>query len=175
MSARIVLGLVAAIAITGCSTTKLTDTVPAATSAQTQPAGTIQKPAAQSAVQTVTVDPLDDPKSPLAKRSVYFDFDSFAVKPEFESVVESHSRYLAGARSAKVRVEGNTDERGGHEYNLALGQKRAEAVVQSLKLLGANGTQMEAVSFGAERPVARGHDEDSWAKDRRVDLKYGSH
>lgn len=175
MSARIVLGLVAAIAIAGCSTTKLTDTVPAATSAQTQPTGTIQKPAAQSAVQTVTVDPLDDPKSPLAKRSVYFDFDSFAVKPEFESVVESHSRYLAGARSAKVRVEGNTDERGGHEYNLALGQKRAEAVVQSLKLLGANGTQMEAVSFGAERPVARGHDEDSWAKDRRVDLKYVSH
>lgn len=174
MRAQIVMGLVAAIAIAGCSSTKLSDSGPAATSAQTQPAGVIQKPAAQSTVQAVTLNPLDDPKSPLAKRSVYFDFDSFAVKPEFEPVIESHSRYLAGAHSVKVRVEGNTDERGGHEYNLALGQKRAEAVVQSLKLLGANGTQMEAVSFGAERPVATGHDEGSWAQDRRVDLKYVS-
>jgi peptidoglycan-associated lipoprotein len=171
---RIVLSLFAVLAITGCSTTKLSDTEPATTSVQVQPSGAVPKPAAQSTVQTVTLNPLDDPKSPLAKRSVYFDFDSFAIKPEFEPVVESHSRFMAGARSAKVSVEGNTDERGGQEYNLALGQKRAEAVVQSLRLLGASSSQMEAVSFGSERPVATGHDEESWAKDRRVDLKYVS-
>ena len=174
MGNRIVLSLFAVLAITGCSTTKLSDAGPVTTSVQVQPSGAVQKPAAQSTVQTVTLNPLDDPKSPLAKRSVYFDFDSFAIKPEFEPVVEFHSRYMAGAGSAKVRVEGNTDERGGHEYNLALGQKRAEVVVQSLNLLGASSSQMEAVSFGAERPVATEHDEESWAKDRRVDLKYVS-
>jgi peptidoglycan-associated lipoprotein len=104
-------------------------------------------------------------------RVVYFDFDSFAVKDEFRPLVEGHAKSLAAAKSKRLVVEGHTDERGGREYNLALGQKRAEAVVKSLALLGAGEGQLEAVSFGKERPVAEGHDEDAWAKNRRAELK----
>jgi peptidoglycan-associated lipoprotein len=87
-------------------------------------------------------------------------------------VVEAHGKYLASALTLKVSIEGNADERGSREYNLALGQKRAQAVVQSLKLLGANDEQLEAVSYGEERPKATGHDEAAWAENRRADIRY---
>lgn len=109
-----------------------------------------------------------------AARSMYFDYDSFEVKPEFSKLLEAHGKYLAANAKTAIRVEGNTDERGGVEYNLALGQKRAEAVVKALKLYGANGAQLEAVSWGREKPKATGHDEASWAQNRRVDLSYPS-
>jgi peptidoglycan-associated lipoprotein len=118
------------------------------------------------------VHPLDDAKSPLAKRSVYFDFDSFVLHETDRPLIDAHARYLSTARTAKVRVEGNADERGGREYNLALGQKRAEAVLRSLTLLGAPATALEATSFGKEKPVDPGHDETAWAKNRRADLNY---
>ncbi|HMC14614.1 MAG TPA: peptidoglycan-associated lipoprotein Pal [Albitalea sp.] len=101
---------------------------------------------------------------------VYFDFDSFVVKDEFRPVIEGNARVLTSTRTKKMTVEGHTDERGGREYNLALGQKRAEAVAKSLVLLGAGENQLEAVSFGKERPVALGSDEESWAKNRRAEL-----
>jgi peptidoglycan-associated lipoprotein len=104
-------------------------------------------------------------------RVVYFDFDSFAVKDDYRGLLEAHARTLAAAKAKRMVVEGHTDERGGREYNLALGQKRAEAVVKSLALLGASEGQLEAVSFGKERPVAEGHDEDARAKNRRAELK----
>ncbi len=104
-------------------------------------------------------------------RVVYFDYDSFVVKDEFRSVVDSHARLLAANRVKRVVIEGHTDERGGSEYNLALGQKRAEAVARSLALLGATEAQIEAVSFGKERPAVDGHDEASWARNRRAEVK----
>jgi len=104
-------------------------------------------------------------------RVVYFDFDSFTVKDDYNAMVEAHAKALAANKGQRMVVEGHTDERGGREYNLALGQKRAEAVVKSLALLGASDSQLEAVSFGKERPAAEGHDEDAWAKNRRAELK----
>lgn len=105
-----------------------------------------------------------------ATRIIYFDFDSFVVKDDYRSVVESHAKMLSADKKKRVVVEGHTDERGGSEYNLALGQKRAEAVVRSLALLGAADAQLEAVSLGKERPAVQGSDETAWAKNRRAEL-----
>jgi peptidoglycan-associated lipoprotein len=118
------------------------------------------------------LDPLNDPKGVLAKRSIYFDYDSFVVKDEFKPVVEAHAKYLNANKGRKIIIQGNTDERGGREYNLALGQKRAEAVRRSLSLLGVPESQMEAVSLGEEKPKATGSDEATWAENRRSDIVY---
>ncbi len=106
-----------------------------------------------------------------SQRVVYFDFDSFAIKEEFKPVVDAHARVLAANKARKVVVEGHTDDRGGREYNLALGQKRAEAVARSMALLGAGEGQVEAVSFGKERPAVQGSDEAAWARNRRAELR----
>ena len=116
-----------------------------------------------------------DPNSSIYKnRSVYFDFDKYVVKSEFNGLVEDHGKFLAANPNVQVKVEGNTDERGGAEYNLALGQKRAEAVVKALKVLGAKDGQLEAVSYGKEKPKAAGHDEAAYSQNRRADLVYPS-
>jgi peptidoglycan-associated lipoprotein len=125
-------------------------------------------PGGQSQVATVN---LDRGAATSAARIVYFDFDSFVVKDEFRPLVETHAKRLAANKSQRATVEGHTDERGGREYNLALGQKRAEAVQRSMALLGVADTQIEAVSFGKERPAATGSDEAAWAKNRRAELK----
>ncbi|MBK6786232.1 MAG: peptidoglycan-associated lipoprotein Pal [Betaproteobacteria bacterium] len=106
-----------------------------------------------------------------SQRIVYFDFDSFAIKNEFNAMLDGHARALAASRDKRMVVEGHTDERGSREYNLALGQKRAEAVVRSLALLGAGEQQLEAVSFGEERPAVPGSDEEAWSRNRRAELK----
>jgi peptidoglycan-associated lipoprotein len=103
---------------------------------------------------------------------IYFDYDSYVVKPEFQSVVEGHAKYLASNKARKLAIEGHTDERGGREYNLALGQKRAEAVRRALGLLGVTDTQVEAVSFGKEKPAAMGSNEEAFSKNRRAELTY---
>jgi peptidoglycan-associated lipoprotein len=126
----------------------------------------------QNAVQQVNVDPLNDPNSPLAKRSIYFDFDSYAVRDDYQPLLQQHAQYLKSHPERHVLIQGNTDERGTSEYNLALGQKRAEAVRRALSLLGVPDSQMEAVSLGKEKPQATGHDEESWAQNRRADLVY---
>lgn len=105
-------------------------------------------------------------------RVVYFGYDSFAVRPEFAATLEAHAKYLAANSSRRVALEGHTDERGGREYNLALGQKRGEAVRRALSLLGVKEAQMEAVSFGEEKPAVVGFDEAAFAKNRRVELTY---
>lgn len=117
-------------------------------------------------------DPLEDPASPLSKRSIYFQYDSFVIQPEYQATVEAHARYLSTNKSKRVVVEGNTDERGSREYNLALGQKRADAVRRALATLGVDDTQMESISFGEEKPRALGADEASMAENRRADLSY---
>jgi len=124
------------------------------------------------AVATVAADDLDNPNSPLAKRSVYFDFDQYSVKPEYESLLQTHANYLRSHPSRHVLIQGNTDERGTSEYNLALGQRRSQAVMSALETLGVQASQLEAVSLGKEKPVALGHDEESWAQNRRADLVY---
>jgi peptidoglycan-associated lipoprotein len=124
-------------------------------------------------ITTVTPPQLDElTTGVLAKRSVYFDLDSFEVKPEYRSLVEAHASFLRKNPGRKVVVEGNTDERGSREYNLSLGQKRAEAVKKMLVLLGVPESQLEAVSFGEEKPKAQGKDEAAFAENRRGDLSY---
>ena len=117
-------------------------------------------------------DPLDQADGPLSKRIIYFEYDSSAIKPEFNSVIEAHGKYLAANTQKKIVIQGNTDERGGTEYNLALGQRRAEAVRKTLSLIGVNDSQMEAVSFGKENPKDSGHDEAAWSQNRRAEIIY---
>jgi peptidoglycan-associated lipoprotein len=123
-------------------------------------------------IETGTADPLNDPQGVLAKRSVYFDFDSYAVRDDGKPVVENHSAYLNKNKSRKILIQGNTDERGGTEYNLALGQKRAEAVRKAMGSMGVAESQMEAVSLGKEKPKAMGSNEAAWAENRRADIVY---
>ncbi len=115
---------------------------------------------------------LKDPKSPLAKRSIYFDYDSFVVKDEYQALLEHHARFLTANRQMKMLIQGNADERGSREYNLALGQKRAEAVKRALMLLGAREDQLEAVSLGEEKPACTEATESCWAQNRRSDMLY---
>ena len=103
---------------------------------------------------------------------VYFDFDSFVVRTDDRQVVEAHARFLQANKNRRVTLEGNTDDRGGREYNLALGQKRSEAVRRSLNLLGVGDGQIEAISYGEEKPAAGGASEDAYSKNRRVEFKY---
>jgi peptidoglycan-associated lipoprotein len=120
----------------------------------------------------VVGDPLKDPGNVLSKRSIFFDFDSNLVKDEYKPVVAAHARYLQENRGKKMRVEGNADERGSREYNIALGQRRADAVRQMMQLLGAQASQIESVSYGEEKPRCAGHDETCWWQNRRGDIVY---
>lgn len=117
-------------------------------------------------------DELDDPSSPLSQRSIYFDYDSSEIRSEYRPIIEAHAEYLANHTDTVVTLEGNTDERGSREYNLALGESRAESVKRQMVLLGASAGQIRVVSYGEERPVADGHDEEAWRLNRRVDLVY---
>jgi len=126
---------------------------------------------AQSDVKTVDLGANQGGAADAAQRIVYFDFDSYVVKDDYRPVIEFNAKRLTTNKQRKVVVEGHTDERGGSEYNLALGQKRAEAVAKSLTLLGVADGQVEAVSFGKERPAVQGSDEAAWAKNRRAELK----
>ncbi|MBN3802166.1 peptidoglycan-associated lipoprotein Pal [Paraburkholderia sp. Ac-20336] len=119
-----------------------------------------------------TVDELNNPNSPLAKRSIYFDFDSYTVKDNYQSLLQAHADYLRHHPSQHVLIQGNTDERGTDEYNLALGERRSQAVMRELETLGVPESQLEAVSLGKEKPLALGHDEASWAQNRWADLVY---
>lgn len=109
---------------------------------------------------------------PTSSRLVYFDYDSYVVKPEFQSLIAANARVIKSQAGIKVQIEGHTDERGGREYNLALGQKRAEAVRDALSILGVSSSQLEAVSFGKEKPAVPGADEASYAKNRRAEIRY---
>jgi peptidoglycan-associated lipoprotein len=117
-------------------------------------------------------NPLRDPNNVLSKRSIYFDFDSFVVRDEFKPLIEAHARYLAGNRSAHATIQGNTDERGSREYNIALGQRRADAAKRLMTLQGAQDSQIETVSFGKEKPRNPGNDEAAYAENRRDDIIY---
>lgn len=117
-------------------------------------------------------NPLRDPNNVLSKRSIYFDFDSFVVRDEFKPLIEAHARYLAANASAHLTVQGNTDERGSREYNIALGQRRADAAKRMMTLFGAKDGQIETVSFGKEKPRNAGNDEAAYSENRRDDIVY---
>ena len=175
------IALIAA-ALAGCSSTPTTEApvddrsagagtgAPGSTGAQTGGAG--GGGVTGSATGSGLGNPLRDPNNVLSKRSVYFDFDSFVVKEEYRPLVEAHARYLQQNRNARMTVQGNTDERGSREYNIALGQKRADSVKRMMMLLGATESQIETVSFGKEKPRNQGHDESAWAENRRDDILY---
>jgi peptidoglycan-associated lipoprotein len=167
------LTLVAAAALAACSSTPLTPTQAPVANATMAPAEN-KAPSAtpQSTVATVTLDPLDDPKGSLAARSVFFAYDDFAVDAKYQPLVQAHGQFLQSRPQVQIRVEGNTDERGSREYNLALGDKRAQVVAKQLELMGAKPAQIEAVSYGEERPKSDGHDEAAYSENRRADIRY---
>lgn len=116
--------------------------------------------------------PWNDPKSPLYDRSVYFGFDEYTVDGKYQKMLSAHAGYLKQNTAQKIIIQGNTDDRGTTEYNLALGQRRSDAVRKSLALMGVSDNQMEAVSFGKEKPKAEGNTEAAWAENRRADIVY---
>jgi peptidoglycan-associated lipoprotein len=130
-----------------------------------------------SPIGTSSTDPyalaaLKDPKSPLSKRSIYFDLDSYSVKPEYQALLDHHAKFLAKNGQMKMLIQGNADERGSREYNLSLGQKRAEAVKKALMLLGVKEAQLESVSLGEEKPACAEATDSCWAQNRRGDMLY---
>ena len=161
--------------VTACTSTPVTteEAAPAASASTVAPVSTAPASTATSAPAAQALPAHLDPNSPIyQKRSVYFDFDVFTIKPEYNGLLQQHASYLKAHPELQVRLEGNADERGGREYNLSLGQKRSESVKRALTTMGATAGQQEAVSFGEEKPKASGHDEASWAENRRVDIVY---
>jgi peptidoglycan-associated lipoprotein len=161
--------------IYGCASTPPAETPSAsqASPAQTPPAPPPSvgvQPLPPSALQA---DPLKDPNSPLAKRSVFYELDKYDVRDEYRPLLQAHGKYLADHRSTKMLVQGNCDERGSREYNIALGQRRAEGVKRMLVLMGATDSQIEPVSLGEEKPRCSEHSEACWSQNRRSDMLYG--
>ena len=168
-SGKMLLAVASVAMMAGCASTKL-DKPAEVEKKDVTTTTTTSTPPAQSTV--ATTDQSSKVVAPITlDRVIYFDFDSYAVKDEFRPIVEAHANLLKANPSAKEVAEGHTDERGGSEYNLALGQKRAEAVVKQMEVLGVGESQLEAVSYGKERPAVDGHDESAWAKNRRVELR----
>ncbi|MCX7693745.1 MAG: peptidoglycan-associated lipoprotein Pal [Tepidimonas taiwanensis] len=168
--------------LAGCSSVKLDDNVPVTERTPTPVGGAGGAGGAAGAgsapVDSRTVVPVQTPAADASQppasvdRVIYFDFDSYTVKPEFMATLEAHARFLNADRQRRVVLEGHTDERGGREYNLALGQKRADAVRRALALLGVQDGQMESVSYGKEKPAVQGSGEEAWSRNRRVELVY---
>jgi peptidoglycan-associated lipoprotein len=157
------------------SSVKLSDVpVEDRTAAGAGGAGDLASKATGSAVAPVEISTTETTAAgPVGvARVFYFDYDSFTIKPEFQGAIEMHARFLTTNKNRKIAIEGHTDERGGREYNLALGQKRSEAVRRALALLGVAETQLEAVSFGKEKPAMTGETEDAFAKNRRAEISY---
>ena len=165
---KIILGLVLVNLLAACASQAPTDGPKAAveersaTTAQTKPAE----------MPRVGMNPLTDPASILSKRSVYYELDMFDVKDEYKPMIEAHAKYLNEHAAARTTLQGNCDERGSREYNLALGQKRAESVKKIMSVLGVSDKQIETTSFGEEKPKAECHDESCWQKNRRTDIVY---
>ncbi len=165
--------------LVGCGSTVPLSDVPVVDANATTVAGAGAGSGAQSAGASGSgVMPVDlggsamQANAPSEAKIVYFDYDSFVIKPEYQSLIEAHARFLKSQSTRKVAIEGHTDETGGREYNLALGQKRADAVRNALTLLGVPQNQMESVSFGKEKPAATGSDEAVYAKNRRTEIRY---
>ena len=183
---KIVLTIIPVLVLLGCGTSGEVEeeTTTGAGTATTAPAAGVEtsgaaagaaataEPIGAPAEAAFSGDPLDDPTSLLAKRVVYFDFDKSDIKDDFRAVIQAHAEYLASHPAVSVTLEGHCDERGTREYNVALGERRANAVQRMLTLQGASASQIHVVSYGEERPAALGHDEDAWALNRRAEFIY---
>lgn len=123
----------------------------------------------QNAMQT---NPLQDPENLLSRRTVFYDYDSANIRDEDKPVVEAHARYLINNKNIKIMLQGHTDERGSREYNLALGQRRADSVKKLMTVIGVPDNQVETVSYGEERPVVADHNEEAYAQNRRTEIVY---
>ena len=168
---KTVLGLMVVGLLAGCSTEQAkTNTAQDNTVRQAAKAA---EPAPAPA-PAVAVDPLNDPNNILSQRSVYFDFDKSIVHDEYMPMLKAHAGYLTSHSSAHIQIQGNTDERGSAEYNLGLGQRRADSVAKSLELMNVASSQISTVSFGKSKPRAVGHNETAWAQNRRADIVYQS-
>jgi peptidoglycan-associated lipoprotein len=165
------LALLAACATTGEEAAAPT-AAPEPTQTETMAPAPAAEPSAAPAEAEMEIDPLQDPTSPLAKRVIYFDFDKSDIKSEYRPTLQAHAEYLANHPSVHVRLEGHADERGTREYNIGLGERRANSVRAYLTLQGVSASQIETISYGEERPVAMGHDESSWRLNRRVEIVY---
>jgi peptidoglycan-associated lipoprotein len=181
MKQRVFLAAAMAALLAACSSGVKLDDVPvedrtgaAIQAGVTTPGGGGGGASGQSRVPQVQADTLPgNAGGPAAvARIIYFDYDSNAIKPEAQALIEAHARYLKANSGRHVVIEGHTDERGGREYNLALGQRRAESVRRAFSLLGVGEAQVEAVSFGEEKPAAPGADEAAWAQNRRAEIAY---
>jgi peptidoglycan-associated lipoprotein len=146
--------------------------LPAASGASSGPSTGSQVGEREVKPGTIEGNPASAAGPANATKIIYFDYDSYSIKAEFQSALDAHARFLNTNKGRKLAIEGHTDERGGREYNLALGQKRSEAVRRALALLGVTDGQIEAVSFGKEKPAAPGSDESSWALNRRAEINY---
>jgi len=171
--------LIAAL-VAGCSSTPTKDTgapvddrsTTAAPGTGAGTAGTTGSGISGTPNNAAQGNPLRDPNNILSKRIVYFDFDSYTVRDQDKPIIEAHARYLQANRNARLTIQGNTDERGSREYNIALGQKRADAVKRMMAVMGVNEAQIETVSFGKEKPRNPGHDEGAWSENRRDEFVY---
>ena len=182
MKIALPMSILLALVVSACSTTPTQETAPApvakpapaASSSST--ASVAAKPVTPAAAPAAPKGPsladLKNPANLVFKRSVYFEYNKYEVQLDYFSILEAHSKLLKAVKDTKILIQGNADERGSSEYNLALGQKRAEAVKENLKLLGVKEDQMEAVSLGKEKPKNPGHDEAAWAENRRADILY---
>jgi peptidoglycan-associated lipoprotein len=184
---KLILAVSAAAALAGCSSTPET-TAPVETRTSsgtpttsadpgtgTSTSGVGGTPGASGTTMSGTSasgNPLKDPRSPLSRREIFYEYDSFTVKDEYKPLLEAHAAYLKQNRNARIKVEGNTDERGSREYNLALGQKRSESVKRVLTLLGVPDSQIDTVSFGEEKPRNPASTEAAYSENRRCDLAY---
>jgi peptidoglycan-associated lipoprotein len=176
MKKRVFLAVALAAALAGCASGVKLDDVPVDDKAGSNVAVPGGGPGAggQSQVRPVQADTASATQQGPANvaRIIYFDYDSYVIKPDFQSLIEAHARFLKANGRRHIVIEGHTDERGGREYNLALGQRRSEAVRRSLSLLGVADAQVEAVSFGKEKPASQGSDETAWAQNRRAEIAY---
>jgi peptidoglycan-associated lipoprotein len=168
---KLIVGIILANLLAACASQKPVE--PAAAAPAPAPAPVVEAPApAPAPAPVVQVDPLNDPNSLLAKRSTFYPFDVSAVQDADKPIVQAHAKYLSEHPDRKVRLEGNCDERGSNEYNLGLGQRRANGVKQMLLLGGAKASQIETVSYGEEKPRCTEHNEACWKQNRRTDIRY---
>jgi peptidoglycan-associated lipoprotein len=175
MRNKILFAATMTLVLAGCQSTPDADK-PAGVEDRTPSTATKPPPSATTkpvAPSTLSGNPLKDPANVLSKRTIYFEFDRDDIKVEYVPVVEAHGKYLRENRGAKMLIQGSADERGSREYNLALGQRRSDAIKKRLVVLGATETQIESVSLGEEKPACSEHDEACWAKNRRGDMLYG--
>ena len=177
---KLLIAVGVAVLMAGCSSTKEPDKVTKVedrTPTTVNTGNTDRTPVTQPTGDTgkivgKSIAPVKDPANPLSKRVIYFDYDKDAVKSEFASLVQAHATFLSQNRNRKIRLEGHADERGSREYNMALGQRRADAVRKATAVLGVANDRMETISFGEDKPRSNGHDESAWSQNRHVEIVY---